>query len=58
LKNIADQREIDEERENIKTAIIGSTKKTVQLQEKSQKGEWWNEECRQGIQQRNTARMK
>jgi len=34
LKNIADQQEINEEWKDIKIAMIGSAKETVQLQEK------------------------
>jgi len=52
LKNIADQQDISEEWENIKTTMIGSAQETVQLQEKSPKDEWWDEECRQGLKQR------
>jgi hypothetical protein len=58
LKNIADQQEINEEWENIKTAMTGSAKETVQLQEMSPEDEWWNEECRQGIKQKSIARIK
>jgi hypothetical protein len=40
LNNIANQQEIDEELENITTAIIHSPKETIQFQEKSPKHEW------------------
>jgi hypothetical protein len=39
LKYIADQWEISEEWENIKTAIIKSAKEIIQLEEKSPKNE-------------------
>jgi hypothetical protein len=38
--------------------MTGSAKETVLLQEKSPKDEWWDEECRQGIKQKNIARIK
>jgi hypothetical protein len=44
--------------ENIQTAITKSAKETIQLQEKSPKDEWWDEECRHAIKQKNIARMK
>jgi hypothetical protein len=37
---VADQQEINEERENIKAAVIQSAKETIQLQEKSPKVKW------------------
>jgi hypothetical protein len=40
-----------------KTAITESAKEIIQLQEKSINYEWWNEECRQAIKQKNIARM-
>ena len=49
MKNIADQQEINEEWEYIKTAMTGSAQETVQLQEKSPKNEWWDEEWRQAL---------
>jgi hypothetical protein len=41
LKNITDQKEINEEWENIKIAIRESAEKTTQSQETSPKYEWW-----------------
>jgi len=40
LNNIANQQEIEEELENMKTAIIQSAKETTEFQEKSPKHEW------------------
>jgi hypothetical protein len=33
-------------------------KETIQLQEKSPRNEWWDEECRQAIKQKNIASTK
>ena len=41
MKNVTDQKEINEEWENIKTAIIESAEETTQSQETSPKYEWW-----------------
>ena len=57
MKNIADQQEIDEDWEHIKTAITGSAKETVKLQDMSPENTRWDEGCRQAIKH-NIARMK
>jgi hypothetical protein len=44
LRNVADQWEIDEGWENIKTAITEAATETIKLQEKSPENEWWDEE--------------
>jgi hypothetical protein len=55
---MANQQEIDEECENIKTTITESAKEIVQLQEKSPNNEWCDEKCRQAIKQKNITKMK
>jgi len=35
-----------------------SAKETIQLQERSPKNEWWDENCKQEIKQKNITRMK
>ena len=58
LINLAPNQETDEEWEQIKTAIVDAAKKVIQKQGKSPRNEWWDEECREIIQEKNEARRK
>jgi len=41
-----------------KNSNVEVPKEIIQLQGKSPKNEWWDEECRQVFKQKNTARTK
>jgi len=58
LVNLAPKQEIDEEWEQIKIAIVDAAREVIQTQSKSQRNEWWDEECRKIIQEKNEARKK
>ena len=56
--NLAPKQETDEEWEQIKTSIVDAAKEVIQTQGKSPRNEWWDEECRKIIQEKNEARKK
>ena len=53
LINLAPKQETDEEWEQIKTAIVGAAREVIQTQGKSPTNEWWDEECRKIIEEKN-----
>ena len=57
LVNLAPKQEIDEW-EQIKIAIVDAAREVIQTQGKSPRNEWWDEECRKIIQEKNEARKK
>jgi hypothetical protein len=48
----------EEEWEGLKIAITEAANETTQTQNRSQRNEWWDEECRQIIKRKNEARSK
>jgi hypothetical protein len=58
LINIVPKQEIDDEWEQIKTTIVDAARGVIQTQGKSPRNEWWNEECKKIIQEKNEARKK
>jgi len=55
LVNLAPKQEIDEEWEQIKIAIVDAARELIQTRGKSPRNEWWDEECRKIIQEKNEA---
>jgi hypothetical protein len=53
LVNLAAKQEIDEEWEQIKIAIVDAAREVIQTQGKSRRNEWWEEECKKIIQEKN-----
>jgi hypothetical protein len=58
LINLTPKREIDDEWEQIKTAIVDAARDVIQTQSKPPRNEWWDEECKKIIQDNNEARKK
>ena len=58
LVNLAPKQEIDEEWEQIKITVVDAKIEVIQTQRKSPRNEWWDEECRKIIQEKNDARKK
>jgi len=52
LIDLAPKQEMDEEWEQIKTAIVDAAREVIQTQGKSPRNEWWDEECRKIIQKK------
>jgi hypothetical protein len=50
------KQEIDDEWEQIKAAIVDAARDLIQTQGKSPRNEWWDEECKEIIQEKNEAR--
>jgi hypothetical protein len=44
--------------ENIKSTIIESAEETIKTPEKHPRNEWWDEEYKEAILKKNTARKK
>jgi hypothetical protein len=53
LINLAPKQEGDEEWEQIKMAIVDAAREVIQTQGKSPRNEWWEEECKKIIQEKN-----
>jgi hypothetical protein len=58
LINLAPKQEIDEEWEQIKIALVDAAREVIQTKGKSPRIEWWDEECRKIIQDKNEASKK
>jgi hypothetical protein len=58
LINLTPKREIDDELEEIKTAIVDAARDVIQTQSEPLRNEWWDEECKKIIQDKNKARKK
>jgi hypothetical protein len=51
LINLVSKQEIDDEWEQIKTAIVDAARDVIQTQGKSPRNEWWDEECKKKMKQ-------
>jgi hypothetical protein len=49
---------VEQDWQNIKTAILEVTKETIQMQPRITYNEWWDEECREAIKEKNTGKEK
>jgi len=58
LTNPAPKQEINDEWEQIKTAIVDGARDVTQTQSKPPRNEWWDEECKKIIQEKIEARKK
>jgi len=56
LKNQTQSRNVEQEWDQIKRAIIEATYATIQTQGKKQKNEWWDKDCQLAIKEKNEAR--
>ena len=51
--NLAPKQDADEEWEQIKIATVDAAREVIQTQGRSPRNEWWDEECRKIIQEKN-----
>jgi len=58
LENQEEIQNVEQDRQNIKTAILEAAKETVQMQPRTTYNEWWDEECKEAIKEKNIARKK
>ena len=58
LKELPEENEINHEWNNIKTAIIEAATQSIKFQEEFPRNEWWDDECKQIINEKNQARTK
>jgi hypothetical protein len=58
LIDLTPKQEIDDEWEQIKAATVDAARDIVQTQSKPPRNEWWDEECKKIIQDKNKARKK
>ena len=58
LKELTEPEDINEDWKNLQMLITESAEKTIKKQEKPMRNEWWDEECRQIIREKNEARKK
>jgi len=58
LKNTPDANNIKEEWERIKEAITDAANEVIQIQSRTPRNEWWDEECREHIIKKNEAKSK
>jgi hypothetical protein len=56
LENQEETRNVEQHWQNIKTAILEAVKETIQMQQRITYNEWWDEECREAIKEKNIAR--
>jgi hypothetical protein len=53
LKNTPDTNNINEEWERMKKAITDAANEVIRSHSRTQRNEWWDEECRQQIKKKN-----
>ena len=58
LINLTPKQEINDEWEQTKTAIVDATRDIIQTQSKPPRNEWWDEECKKIIQDKDDATKK
>jgi len=58
LTNLVPKQEINDEWEQIKTTIVNAARDVIQTQDTPPRNEWWDEECKKIIQEKNKARKK
>jgi len=58
LKNTPDTNYINEEWERIQEAITDAANEVIQIQSRTPRNEWWDEECREHTKKKNEARSK
>jgi hypothetical protein len=58
LINLTPKQEIDDEWEEIKTAIVDAARNIIQTQSKPQRNKWWDEECKKIIQDKKRSKEK
>jgi len=56
LKNVPDTNNINEEWERMKKTISDAANEVIQTQGRTTRNEWWDEECRQHIENKNYRR--
>jgi len=49
---------VEQDWQNIKAAILEGAKETIKMQPSTAYKEWWDEECRKAIEEKNIARKK
>ena len=54
--NLESKQEINDEWEQIKTTIVDAARGVIQIQGTPPRNEWWDEECKKIIQEKNEAR--
>jgi len=58
LENQEETQNVEQDWQNIKTAILEAAKETVQTQPRIIYNEWWDEECKEARKEKNIAREK
>ena len=58
LENQEEIQNVEQDWQNIKTAILEAAKETIQTQSRITFNEWWDEECKEVIKEKNIARKK
>jgi len=58
LINLVPKQEINDEWEQIKTATVDAARDVIQTHSTAPRNDWWDEECKKIIQEKNEARKK
>jgi hypothetical protein len=58
LENQEETQHVEQDWQNIKTAILEVAKETIQTQSRITYNEWWDEECKEAIKEKTKARGK
>jgi len=57
-QNQEEMENVEQDWQNIKAAILEAAKETIQMQPRAPYKEWWDEECRKAIEEKNIERKK
>ena len=58
LENQEETQNVEQDWQNIKTAILDAAQETIQTQPRIIYNEWWDEKCKEAIKEKNIARKK
>ena len=58
MENQEETQNVEQDWQNIKTAILEAAKETIQTQPRIIYNEWWDEECKEAIKEKNIARER
>ena len=58
LKMAVERQDINTEWQQIKDSVLNAATEVIQYENKTPRNEWWDDECRKAMEEKNLARMK
>ena len=58
LKMAVERQDINTEWQQIKDSVLNAATEVIQYENKTPRNEWWDDECRKAMEEKNLAKMK